>query len=259
MRVSDIVGVIEGFAPPALQEPWDNSGLQTGSPDQEVTGVMVGFDCTEDLVDEAVASGCNMVVTHHPLLFGDIRRLDPRDPVGAAVYAAVRGGVAVYSAHTSADKTPGGVSWAMAGRMGLRGVRVLDGGEDGAGLGVVGELPVPLDALQAVSLVKEAFGTSAVRTSRPVSVPVSTVALCGGSGSSLIGKAREAGAQMYVCGDISYHHFFTPEDFMVVDAGHFETEAEIVDVLCTLLRKNFPNFAIRSRADARDANPVKYF
>lgn len=255
MKVRDIVSAIESFAPFALQEPEDNTGLQVGSPDQEVHGVMIGFDCTAELVKEAAAAGCDMILTHHPLLYHPLRSVDPADPAAGAVIEAVKRGTAVYSAHTSADKAEGGVSYAMAAKLGLKDVRALVPG----GFGVVGELPGPLDAGQALALVKKSFGIPVLRASKPISGKVTTVAMCGGSGTSLIGDARAAGAQLYICGDISYHYFFMPEGFMVADVGHFESEVGIVDVFFTILRKKFPTFAIRVSANISNSNPIYYF
>ena len=255
MKVRDIVSVIEGFAPFDLQEPKDNTGLQVGSPDQEVHGVMIGFDCTAALVREAVGAGCDMILTHHPLLYHPLRSVDPDDPTGDAVILAIRHGVAVYSAHTSADKTEGGVSFAMAEKLGLTGVRALVPG----GFGAIGDLPEPLPAGEALALVKKTFGIPVLRASKPVECEVRTIAMCGGSGSSLIDTARQEGAQLYICGDISYHYFFNREGFMVADVGHFESEVAIVDVFFTLLRKNFPNFAVRVSADIDKSNPIYYF
>ena len=255
MKVKDVIKVLEDFAPSCIQEDWDNSGLSVGSPDAEVSGIMLGFDCTPALIDEAAAAGANLVITHHPLIFGRIRSICPEDPVGLAIIKAIRGGVAVYSAHTTADKVPGGVSWAMAVRLGLEDIRILDG--DQYGLGVIGSWKQPLEWEQAAAKVKEAFGLRTLRCSRPAG-PVSTVAMCGGSGSSLISKAREAGAQLYLSSDISYHHFFTPDGFGIMDVGHFESEVEIVEVLYSLLRKNFPNFAIHISKNLNHSNPVKY-
>lgn len=260
MKVSDIVAVIEEFAPASIQEKWDNTGLQIGSPEQEVRGILLGFDCTPELVREAVDSGCDMVITHHPLLFGALRKVDPSDSVSMALIEAVKGGVAVYSAHTSADKVIAGVSGAMAVRLGLKDVEVLDpdpGG--GTGLGVTGSLPEPLPAQDALRLVKDAFGVPVLKTSRPVSCMITKVAMCGGSGSSLIETARLAGAQLYICGDISYHHFFTREGFMIADVGHFESEVEIVNVFYSIIRKKIPNFAVRISTGLSSSNPIYYF
>ena len=144
MRVGDITEVLERFAPLRIQEDWDNSGLLIGSPGDAVHGVLVGFDCTPELIEEAVEKGCDMVVTHHPLIFKGIRRINADDPVGAAVMLAVRHGVAVYAAHTTADKVIAGVSGAMARRLGLRNISILVPEEDGTvGLGCIGDFPEP--------------------------------------------------------------------------------------------------------------------
>lgn len=258
MKVREIIAAIEEFAPAALQEEYDNTGLQIGSPEQEVHGVLFGFDCTEALVKEALDRGCDMIVTHHPLIYHPLRNIYPSDPTGAAVIAAIKGGVAVYASHTAADKTPDGVSWTMARKLGLENVRVLAPEGSGIGFGVVGDLPQAMPAAEAVALVKKAFGTPVVRTSPLIKEPVRTLAMCGGSGTSLISKAIEAGAQMYICGDISYHWFFVPEGFMVVDTGHFESEVEIVGVLLSVIRKKFPNFVSLMSDCIGTANPVNY-
>lgn len=253
MKVRDIVLAVEEFAPLGVQEGWDNSGLIVGSPEDDVKGVMLGFDCTPALVDEALKEGCDMIVTHHPLIFKGIRTISPEDPVGGAIYKAIRGGVAVYAAHTTADKVRGGVSWAMAGRLGLENVTFLEGEE--CGLGVVGDMPREMSGEEAVEYVKECFSLKMLRCSRPVR-KVRRVALCGGSGGSLIQTAMASGAQAYVSGDISYHQFFTREGFMIMDIGHFESEIDIVKILFEVIRKKFPNFAVRTAFSLE--NPVQY-
>ncbi len=257
-KVRDVTKVIEDFAPLSIQEGWDNSGLCIGSPDAPVTSVLLGLDCTSELVDEAIACGADMIVTHHPLIFSGLKKISPEDQVGEAVIKAVKAGISVYAAHTSADKVIAGVSGAMASRLGLHDVSILDEDGEGTGLGVVGNLPQPLSADEAVALVKEKFGLKMVRTSRPVDGKVSRVALCGGSGGSLIRKAMSSGAQLYISGDISYHNFFTKAGFMIMDIGHYESEIEIVDILFSLLRKNFPTFAVRITQNIY-SNPIFYF
>lgn len=259
MKVRDIAAVIEDFAPLSLQEGWDNSGLCIGSPDQEVKGVLVGFDCTPALVDEAVRAGADMIVTHHPLIFSGLKKISPDDMVGLTVIKAVSAGIAVYAAHTNADKVAAGVSGAMAARLCLKDVEILDQDGEGTGLGVVGNLPEPMPASEFVYYVKKAFGLSSVRCSHLPEGEISRVAMCGGSGSSLIGKARSSGAQAYVSGDITYHHFFTPEDFLIVDIGHFEGEVDIVNILFSLIKKKFPTFAVRTSSGLAAGNPVLYF
>ena len=258
VKVGDIIKVIEDFAPLSLQEGWDNSGLCIGSPDAPVTSVLLGLDCTPELVDEAVECGADMIITHHPLIFSGLKKISPDDMVGAAVIKAIKAGISIYAAHTSADKVIAGVSGAMAARLGLVNVSILDEDGDGTGLGVVGDLPEPLSAEEAVRVVKERFGLKAMRTSRPIEGSVSRVAMCGGSGGSLIKAAKASGAQLYISGDISYHNFFTPEGFMIMDIGHYESEKDIVEILFSLLRKNFPTFAVRITQNIY-SNPIFYF
>ena len=258
MKVKDIIKIIEDFAPLSIQEGWDNSGLCVGSPEDEVSSVLLALDCTEALVDEAVECGADMIVTHHPLIFSGMKKISPDDQVGAAVIKAIRHGIAVYAAHTSADNVLSGVSGAMAARLGLVNVSILDEDGEGTGLGVVGDLPRPLSAEQVVALVKEKFSLKVMKASKPVEGDITRVAICGGSGGSLIPAARKSGAQLYLSGDISYHNFFTPEGFMIMDIGHYESEIEIVNIFSSLIKKNFPTFAVRITQNI-NSNPIYYF
>ena len=257
-KVKDVVRVIEEFAPVSLQEVWDNSGLCIGSPESPVSSVLFGLDCTPELVDEAVACGADMIVTHHPLIFSGLKKISPEDYVGEAVIKAIKAGISIYAAHTSADKVLAGVSGAMAARLGLVNVSILEEDGDGTGLGVVGDFPEPLPVEDVIRLVKERFRLKTMRTSRPLEGKISRVAMCGGSGGSLIKAAEASGAQLYLSGDISYHNFFTREGFMIMDIGHYESEIEIVDILFSLIKKNFPTFAVRITQNIY-SNPIFYF
>lgn len=260
MKVGEITAALEVFAPLRIQESWDNSGLLIGSPDDAVHGILVGFDCTPGLIEEAVEKGCDMVVTHHPLIFKGIRRIHSEDPVGAAVMLAVRHGVAVYAAHTTADKVIAGVSGAMARRLSLQNVSILVPEEDGTvGLGCIGDFPEPMTGAEALKYVQEKFGLKLIRSSKPLETPIRRVALLGGSGGGEMGLACSKGAQLYITADVSYHNFFTPEGFMVMDIGHFESEVEIVDIFLAEIRKNFPTFASYKSAVLDRSNPVHYF
>ncbi|MBO5808995.1 MAG: Nif3-like dinuclear metal center hexameric protein [Bacteroidales bacterium] len=258
MKARDVIQAIEEFAPLSIQESWDNSGLCIGSPDSPVSSVLLGLDCTPELVDEAIACGADMIVTHHPLIFSGLKKISPEDATGAAVINAVKAGISVYAAHTNADKVIAGVSGAMAAKLGLADVEILDEDGEGTGLGAVGNLPEPLSAEEAVALVKERFGLKSIRASKPVQGKISRIAMCGGSGGSLIKAAMASGAQLYISGDISYHNFFTREGFMIMDIGHYESEIEIVEILFSLLRKKFPTFAVRITQNIY-SNPIFYF
>ena len=258
MKVKDIINIIEDFAPLSIQEGWDNSGLCVGSPEDEVHGVLLALDCTPELVDEAVGCGADMIVTHHPLIFSGLKKISTDNKVGLAVTKAIRAGISIYAAHTSADKVMSGVSGDMAMKLGLKDVVILQKDGEETGLGVVGNLPEPMTAEAAVKLVKDSFNLKTMKTSKPLDGMISRVAMCGGSGGSLIGEARRSGAQLYISGDISYHNFFTEEGFMIMDIGHYESEIGIVEILFALLKKNFPTFAVRITQNL-NSNPIYYF
>ena len=194
-----------------------------------------------------------MIVTHHPLLFSGIKAINPDTLLGETVTEAVRHGIVVYSAHTNADKAEGGVTSLMASRLGLLDVEPLAESD----LARTGRLPVPMTGPDFVRFVKEAFSLRVVRCSSPEGICVRRVGLCGGSGSEFIPDARKAGADAFVTGDISYHKFFCEKGFMVLDIGHYESEAAIVGALFSLLKKNFPTFAF-CLSEKTEHNPIHY-
>ena len=252
MKVRDITSILEAFAPLETQEAWDNAGLCIGSPESEVHAVLVGFDCTPELVREAVSRGADLIVTHHPLIFGGLKQISPDDPVGEAVILAIRHGISVYAAHTNADKAPGGVNALMAARLSLVNPEPLDE----TGLGWIGSLPEPMNGEAFCRYVKERFALQVLRCSAPVA-EVRRVATSCGAGSGFAGQAFCAGADAFVTGDVSYHHFFVPEGRMIVDIGHFESEVEIVSKFVSILQEKIPTFAVCTTT--RNNNPIYYY
>jgi dinuclear metal center YbgI/SA1388 family protein len=253
MKASEIAAIIEEFAPLEIQESWDNSGFCIGSPEQEIKGILLGFDCTPSLINEAILLGANMIITHHPLLFGGIKKISPDNRMGESIYLALKNDIVVYSAHTNADKVINGVSGLMAGKLSLLDVEFLDE----SGMGVVGNLPCKMATGEFIDYIKRQFSLKIVRCSEPISKEISKVALCGGSGKSLIGKAIDSGAQAYITGDISYHDFYCEKGFMVIDIGHYESEIDIVQTLLSILLKKIPTFAIHITKD--NNNPIYYY
>lgn len=256
MKAGEIASVIENYAPLSLQESWDNSGFCIGDGESEVRKLLLGFDCTPELVGEAVREGADMIVTHHPLIFGGLKKISASSPVGEAVIEAVKHDIVVYACHTNMDKVLWGVSGKLASCIGLEDVEILDENPEGYGLGVVGNLPEPMAAEKFVAKIREILSLKCVRTSKLVKT-ISRVALCGGSGHSLIEKAKASGADVYISGDIGYHNFFCPDDFMIMDIGHFESEVHIIETIYDIVHEKFPNFVILIGKDT--VNPINYF
>jgi dinuclear metal center YbgI/SA1388 family protein len=119
MKIAAIISALESLAPPALQESYDNAGLITGSPDADCAGILCCLDATEEVIAEAKGRGCNMVVAHHPIIFGGLKKINGRNYVERAVIAAIKNDIALYAIHTNLDAVAEGVSARMAERLGL--------------------------------------------------------------------------------------------------------------------------------------------
>lgn len=125
MKILEIVKYLNQIIPPSYQENYDNCGLQIGDTSAEITGVLIAIDLTDAVVDEAIATRSNLIVTHHPFLFTGVKRIDADNPTGSIIYKLIGNGIAVYSAHTSLDKLKNGVSGMLAQRLGITSTKVL--------------------------------------------------------------------------------------------------------------------------------------
>ncbi len=363
MRINEVIQALERWAPPVLQEDYDNSGLQVGDPGAEVQQALLTLDCTGEVVAEAVAQGCGLIITHHPVIFKGLKSLTGSNEVQRTLLAAIRANVAIYAIHTNLDNVIGGVSGEMAARLGLKSLRVLDpkagqlvkvavfvplahaeavrgalfaagaghigaydecsydlegigtfrAGEGttpfigkqgerhteqevrievvcpahavptvvaalkaahpyeepafdlypllnhhhGIGSGLVGEWEEPINEAAFLGRLKEVFGPPAVRHTGLTGRPVRRVALCGGSGAFLIGKALAAKVDAYVTGDVKYHEFSLPEGRMLLaDIGHFESERFTPELIQKHLARILPTFA--TRLSKTGTNPIHF-
>lgn len=260
MKIREITGVIERFAPLALQEPYDNAGLLVGSPDTGITAALLCLDVTEAVLDEAAALGAGLVVAHHPIIFNPLRAIGEASHVDRTVIRAIRNNVAIYAAHTNLDRARGGMCAVLAERLGLKNIAVLDpaGATDGTGFGAVGELPEALPAGDFLRAVQATLGIGCVRHSALPDKPIRRVALVAGSGGEGLEPAIAAGADAFLTADVRYDRFFAAEGrILLADIGHFESEIVVISLLHELLTKNFPTFALHK--SARSHNPVNYF
>ena len=253
MKLKEIKSFLEGMAPLAVQESWDNSGLQIGCSDKDIHKVMVCLDLTEAVLDEAEAIGADLVISHHPLIFKGLKSISGNTYQERCVRKAILSDIAVYSAHTSLDNILGGVNHKIASLLGLSSLRWLDSGESaetlagtcaGSGSGLIGELPQPVPVEEFLHSVKEKFGVKALKYS-PVAAgtTIRRVALCGGSGAFLLPKAVEMGADCFISGELHYHDYFDPGT-LLIELGHYESEQFTQDLLKESLEKAFPGLEI---------------
>jgi dinuclear metal center YbgI/SA1388 family protein len=363
MKLKDLCAWLDAEVPLAFQEDYDNSGLQVGEPEQKLNKGLLTIDVTEEVIEEAIKSKCDIVISHHPLIFGGLRRLAGKSPVERIVRKCILKNIAVYSAHTNLDITYSGVSRQIARKMGLQDIRVLSplkgqltklvtfipvshveqvssavfragagvignydscgftvqgkgsfrgnektkpfAGEKNqlhyedevrfetvlfshmkekviealieahpyeevaydlyslentntdSGLGCTGMLPEPEDEQDFLRRVHDLFGPGLRYSGQTNSGVVVKVAMCGGSGASLLNDAIASRADAFITADIKYHSFLEAGNrLLLIDAGHYQTEKFAVELLKELINKKFPKFALRF--SETNTNPINY-
>ena len=282
MKIKELVAPLEEFAPLAWQADYDNSGLIVGRPDDEISAALVCLDATEDVLDEAQQLGCQLVISHHPVIFHPLRRLNGEGYVERIIERAIRCGIALYACHTNLDSAPGGMSFTLANILGITNLQLLGAQTDGQsqspdhGFGVIGTLPHPADPLDFLRKVKQKLNIKTLRHSDLPDIKIQKIAICSGSGGSLIETAKRPGADLYIAADFKYNDFMAGETgattsrpkaekcpqnrpikpFIVADIGHFESEFCAIDLIHNIISKNFVNFALHKSAKSR--NPVNY-
>lgn len=235
MLLRDLLDDLERRYPPATAADWDAVGLLAGDPDREVHRVLCAVEATEATAAEAVELGADLLLVHHPLLLRGVTTIAETTPKGRILSGLVRGGVALYAAHTNADDAPGGVSESLALAVGLVDLAPLvparhPDSAPGSGTGRVGRLaqPTTLEAL-ARRVADVLPGTAqGVRISGDLDARVERVAVVGGSGDSFLTQARDAGVDVYLTADLRHH---PATDFRAVgerpyllDAAHWASE-----------------------------------
>lgn len=258
MKIKEVAAIIEDFAPIAYQELYDNSGLNLGNPEAEVRGILLCVDITDEVVDEAISAGDNLIVSHHPLLFHPLRQIVEADYIQRLVARCIKADIALYASHTSLDSAPGGMSFRLAHQIGLQNISLLiPRGDALTGFGAMGDLPNPEKAVDFLRVVKRKLGCEVIRHSALCRETVRRVALSTGSGGSFIPDACRAGADIYLSADFRYNDFFTDGNGIIVaDLGHFETEYCAIDLLYDIITKKIATFAVHKSKSS--VNPVRY-
>lgn len=246
---------LEVLLPRSLSCEWDNDGLACcPNPDAPVTGILVALDPTEDAVNAAVAQGCNVLLTHHPLLFRGLKAVDGRDTGSRKVMRMIGAGITAMAFHTRLDATDGGVNDILATRLGLGDVEPFgdDGNPARQPIGRVGNLPAPVTAEAFIETVKTALSVPAVLFAG-CGRPVYRVAVLGGAGEDEVAAAVAAGADTYVTGELKYHQLCDAPygSLNLIAAGHYHTEAPVLAHLAGLAASVCPAVPIRIMDETR--------
>jgi dinuclear metal center YbgI/SA1388 family protein len=363
MKIQHLLDYLETLFPLHLQEDYDNSGLQLGDPNATLHGCLVALDCTERVVDEAIAKKCNLILTHHPLLFKGIKRIGMASSTERIITQCLKNDMVLYAIHTNLDNHGLGVNKKICDILGLQSTRPLvpnasnlfklivfspkdavetlhdalcDAGagklgnyygcsfqSEGKGMftpnekanptlgaahtpevveeikmeyivpkqhlnhvltamhathpyeevaydvmalinkdyslgsGMVGELKEAVDAQEFLLEVKMKFNCKAIRYTPTLGKNIRRVAVCGGSGSFLLGEALRQKADVYISSDFKYHEFFGAEGKIIIaDIGHYESEQFTQDLLCDIIKEKFPTFAVQ--ITEHNTNPINF-
>ena len=257
MNIKEVVTTLESFAPLPLQESYDNAGLQVGLTATEVSGVLLCLDVTEKVIDEAVVKGCNLIVAHHPLLFRGLKQIGDATQPERCVTKALKKDIAIYAMHTNLDNAEGGVNYEIAYRLGMEDVRFLLPNTQGGGSGVIGALPVEMNARTFLQSVKKEFGVECLMHNELLRRPIRTVALCGGAGDFLLQEAVNQQADAFLTGEMHYHTYMGMEQtIQIAVAGHYQTEQYTKDLIAKTLREQCEG--LRIVISQENTNPICY-
>lgn len=229
--VDQIYRWLDSIAPFETQEGFDNAGLLIGDRQKTVSRIILTLDLSESVVQEAAACGAELIITHHPIIFSPLRRIDYQTPFGRMLLGLTAAGISVISAHTNWDKAPGGVGDTLAAVLGLEDAVPLDGYVR------LGTLPQPMTAAAFAEKMQTALGI-APRLYGNADRPVQKVAVAGGSYGEGYGLALDAGADAFVSGEIKHHEILdaVAQGLIVYDGGHHATEQPAMPVLAEKLQ-----------------------
>lgn len=363
MKIQDVIQHLEEIAPLAFQESYDNCGLLTGHSQQSVSQALITLDCTEEIVDEAIAKGCELIIAHHPIIFKGLKKLNGKNYIERTIIKAIKHDIAIYAIHTNLDNVHTGVSKKICDKLGLINCQTLAPKSDlvskiivycpseqaasvreamweaGAGSignydncsfnsigegtfrgnehsnphvglkgethaeteikiemifpthlqgkvlkamyaqhpyeevaydliklnnkhqrvgsGMIGDLPEEMDSMHFLKSLKESMQTDCVRFTKAPSEKVKRIAVCGGAGSFLLGKAKQLQADVFITGDFKYHEFFDAENQLIIaDIGHYESEQFTKELIQDILKEKFPKFA--THLSELNTNPINY-
>ena len=228
----------------------------------EVSGALLCLDVTEDVVDEAIRKGCNLIVSHHPLIFRKLARISDENYVQRTVRKAIKNDVTIVSMHTNMDAATGGVNFKIAEKLGLKNVQFFAGEKEVNGVkggeGVIGEISDEgIAADDLVLMLRERFHVECAQCNQLLRRPIKKVALCGGAGAFLLNDAIAAGADAFITGEMSYHEYFGHEqEIQICVIGHYQSEQFTSEIFRSIIEEQCPG--VKCYISEINTNPILY-
>lgn len=256
MRCSEIIDRLENLSPASFAEDWDNIGLLAGRRDKDVKSIYIALDATDEVIEDAVRQGADMLLTHHPLIFHKLDRIDTDHFIGRRIFELIRNDISYYAMHTNFDVM--GMADAAADELCLRERQVVElTYEDDIakeGIGRFGRLEEQMSLLACAELVKKVFRLESVRVWGKENKIIQKAAVVPGSGGSCIRHALALGADVLITGDIDHHEGIdaVAQGLAIIDAGHYGIEKIFVPYMHDFIKRELPELEVYQ---AIDQNP----
>ena len=238
MKAYEIASIIEKEAPLSLAYSWDNVGILCGDSEKEIKKALLTLDVNEFTVNEAIQNNCGMIISHHPILLGGIKRIDFSTSDGRMLKNLIKNEIVVFSAHTNMDTAKNGINTVLADIFELTDAKILEENGEETGLGRYGNLQKSVSLDEFCETVKTKLNTPHVRVCGDLKAKIKTVAVASGSCSDIIPLAKEKGCDVIITADMKYHNAMDSvfSGISVIDAGHYPTEIIVMDIFEKLLK-----------------------
>lgn len=241
VKLNKITDFLDTFAPPFLAEDYDNVGLLVGDKDKEINKVLITLDADEKVVEDAKLCGCDLVISHHPLIFKPLKRIVSDDSISRTVIKLIKNDISLVSVHTNFDGVKSGLCDLFLDKIANTEKRYAIEGDCENGSGRIADLISETTLGEILKKVKAEFLLDSVRYVGNIYTKISKIAVCNGGGADFLYAAKKAGCDAFISGDFKYHHarFAYENNMALIDVPHYNAEIMFCDYLAELLKKEF--------------------
>ncbi|MGM0378563.1 MAG: Nif3-like dinuclear metal center hexameric protein [Bacillota bacterium] len=257
-----IANLLQEIAPIDLAEDWDNVGFQVGNINLEIDRVLIALEVTPEVIEEAKQKNIDLIITHHPLIFSDLKNITSDDNISKMVIDLIKSNIHLYVSHTNMDIAEKGLNNYLANLLDLKRINQLSDENNELGLGIVGYLDSPLKLDKLSQKMKKVLNIDTLKIVKANDKKIRKVGICTGAGSDLISKMKKNGCRCFITGDIKYHEAQMAKmiDLNIIDATHFHTEKIFIDFISEYLNKRImeKGYDVKIIKSEIDINPFKY-
>lgn len=237
-KTADIIRLIENFAPLEIMEEWDNSGFQVNLHNEEVNKVLLALNIDENTVNQAVFKGCDMIISHHPLIFKPLNRIE--EPF---VIKAIQNNIQIYSAHTNLDKAMGGTTDKLIEKLGYKNAKNFNDFVKTV------EIDEYCDLSLLTQKIKEILGIPSIKIAGELNKEIKKIAFGAGSCGSFISDFENTGIDLFITGEVKYHEALDAKNITIFDLGHFYSEKCVTEIFKDILEKENVEIVIANEKD----------